>query len=714
MGLTDTARLAVRLDLEGNLQQGLKGVNRDVKSFSSTVRGSATRDLKSFSSVAKGLKANLQGAFSAPGLKSSLLQGVGLGGGLVGVQLVGAAIGETINYMGGAVSAASEMAESQSKLDAVFKTSAPNIRRWAQTANDSLLLTQQQALESAASIGNFLQAMGSTEAEAAKISTTMVKLSADLASFNNVAGGAPEVLEAIRSGLAGETEPARRLGIDISDLAVKTELLAQGVKATNGQYTQAEKIQARYALIMKQTTTAQGDVERTQDGLAVSSRQVDAALGDIQRRFGEFLLPVMTEFTLFVKNDVIGGLEDLATTAGDVVEAYQGVRESIKGATGRDIENDIANTARAVGSFGVLPIIDKVNEFGFGLEGIQHGLQDFQRSTIGVNEDLGSYVGETERAANATATLGVKTAETARAVDGGGQSLAGALQAVSEPAKAAVGTVLEFAAAQARARRQSDRLGESIELVANESFKDVRSAAQSAQQAIRSALKHDSLAALRQEADKLEKQRRKALKQQEFDAAAVIDARLAEIEVQRKQRHQVNASYRDEVKASKGQHKAAGQRKADLDRIQKKLGATRNSAIALYKAADRDVNYVINTAAASKRLAELRLQVAGVRQAITDGTFEIVDDRPGTGRGRRKDGARGATYFAGDYGYVGERGPERIRNRGGITTVTPIANGRGPSGGSMTAVVQVVLSASQVETQTSKTVRQQRFRAGAA
>ena len=54
-------------------------------------------------------------------------------------------------------------------------------------------------------------------------------------------------------------------------------------------------------------------------------------------------------------------------------------------------------------------------------------------------------------------------------------------------------------------------------------------------------------------------------------------------------------------------------------------------------------------------------------------------------KGSRKDGASGATYYPGDYGFVGEHAMERISNVGGVTRVEPISGG-GRSG--TTIVIQ--------------------------
>ena len=122
------------------------------------------------------------------------------------------------------------------------------------------------------------------------MSTSVVELAGDLASFNNVSP--QEALEALRSGLVGETEPLRRFGVNINDAALKAQALKDGlIKSTKEGLTPAQKAQAAYSLIMEQTKTAQGDFARTSDGMANKTRIASAQFKDAAASLGNDLLP---------------------------------------------------------------------------------------------------------------------------------------------------------------------------------------------------------------------------------------------------------------------------------------------------------------------------------------------------------------------------------------------------------------------------------------
>ena len=175
--------------------------------------------------------------------KQSAMSGFGLGGGFMAFNLASQAASAAVDYMGDAIQMASALEESQSKVNQVFTESSDTINAWAVDSARSFGLTEQAALEAAGTFGNFIQALGNTEAESNTMSRALVELAADLASFNNT--GIDEVILALRSGLAGEAEPMRRLGVSLSAARVEAYLLGKGIAKTKGEITDAMKVAAR-------------------------------------------------------------------------------------------------------------------------------------------------------------------------------------------------------------------------------------------------------------------------------------------------------------------------------------------------------------------------------------------------------------------------------------------------------------------------------------
>lgn len=220
------------------------------------------------------------------------------------------------------VAAASDLEESLSKASVVFGEQADAVIAWSKTSSTAFGQSQQQALEAAGTYGNLLQAFGVTTEAASEMSTTMVQLAADLASFNNTP--IDQAIDAIRSGLSGETEPLKRFGVALTDARLRAEALAMGLNVTSGALDAGTKAQAAYGLILKDTTLAQGDFARTSDGLANTQRTVQAAVEDAQAAIGKGLVDAIGEAI-----DAMGGAQGLVKTIEEGADVFVNFTEGV-------------------------------------------------------------------------------------------------------------------------------------------------------------------------------------------------------------------------------------------------------------------------------------------------------------------------------------------------------------------------------------------------
>jgi hypothetical protein len=190
---------------------------------------------------------------------------------------------------GFAINAASDFEETKNKVSVVFGDMTQSVMDWSQNSATAMGISRQQALETAGTYGNLFLTLGLGQKPAAEMSTSLVQLASDLASFNNA--NPEDVLQSLQSGLVGQVEPMRKFGVNLSEAAVSAKAMQMGLADAEGKLTEAAKVQARYALILEQTTTAQGDFARTADGLANSTRTAKAQLSDAAAVLGQQLLP---------------------------------------------------------------------------------------------------------------------------------------------------------------------------------------------------------------------------------------------------------------------------------------------------------------------------------------------------------------------------------------------------------------------------------------
>lgn len=223
----------------------------------------------------------------------------GLGGAIAGFA-GGAAIA---GFAKDSIKAASDLAEATSKAKVVFGDSSKEVLKFAQNSATAFGQSRQQAIEAAGTFGNLFVSMKIGTKESAGMSTSLVKLASDLASFNNT--DPTEALDALRSGLVGETEPLRRFGINLNEATLKAEAMTLGLKVTGATLDPAVKAQAAYSLILKQSTTAQGDFARTAGGMANQQRIANAQFEDAKATLGEKLLPIALKLVNVLNTSVI-------------------------------------------------------------------------------------------------------------------------------------------------------------------------------------------------------------------------------------------------------------------------------------------------------------------------------------------------------------------------------------------------------------------------
>lgn len=231
----------------------------------------------------------------------------------IGTAIAGAfAVGKIVDVARESINAASDLSESQSKVNVVFGKSAGIINGYSETSAKAMGISKQAYLEAAGTLGNLLLSVGQTPAKAAEMSASFVKLAGDLASFNNVSP--EEAMLALRSGLTGETEPLKKFGINMNEATLKAKAMQLGLSDGKGVLDANAKAQAAYALILDQSKTAQGDFARTSDGLANRQRILAAQVENLKAKVGSYLLPAMLAVTTALTNGLRPVLEWLITS----------------------------------------------------------------------------------------------------------------------------------------------------------------------------------------------------------------------------------------------------------------------------------------------------------------------------------------------------------------------------------------------------------------
>lgn len=220
-----------------------------------------------------------------------------------------------------AVNAASDLEEVQNVVDTTFGSSAGEINSWAQNAIKQFGLTETQAKRFSSTMGAMLKSSGAASGDIVKMSEDLAGLAADMASFYNL--DFDTAFQKIRSGISGETEPLKALGINMSVANLNAYALEKGLDKTFDKMTQGEQVMLRYQYIMNATADAQGDFARTSDGFANSQRLLASNIDSLKTKFGELLVGPLADLTSWA-NDTLSKFTTPSSTT--VLDTFNGIQ----------------------------------------------------------------------------------------------------------------------------------------------------------------------------------------------------------------------------------------------------------------------------------------------------------------------------------------------------------------------------------------------------
>ena len=127
---------------------------------------------------------------------------------------------------------------------------------------------------------------------ASEMSQQLTQLGYDLASFYNL--DVEDAMVKLQSGLAGELEPLRRIGYDLSNAKLEATAAELGIDKAVSSMTQAEKAQLRYYAIMTQVTETHGDMAATLDAPANQLRILKSEVNMAAREIGNLFIPALS------------------------------------------------------------------------------------------------------------------------------------------------------------------------------------------------------------------------------------------------------------------------------------------------------------------------------------------------------------------------------------------------------------------------------------
>jgi hypothetical protein len=263
---------------------------------------------------------------------------------------VGLAFGvaAVINFGKECINVASDLNEVQNVVDTTFGKSEGKIEDFASTSATQFGLSTLAAKQYTGTIGAMFKSMGFTTDAAADMSTKIAGLSGDLASFYNLS--TDEAFEKLRSGISGETEPLKQLGINLSEANLSAYALKEGVTKAYDKLSEQQKALIRYNYILSVTKDSQGDFAKTSNSWANQVRILSLNFDTLKATLGKAFIAVLTP-VLQTVNQLVSGLTYAASIFTDFVgiltgttDAANSTSSAISGLTDTTKDNTAATT----------------------------------------------------------------------------------------------------------------------------------------------------------------------------------------------------------------------------------------------------------------------------------------------------------------------------------------------------------------------------------
>lgn len=214
-----------------------------------------------------------------------------------------------VNFGKQCVELGSDLTEVQNVVDVTFGKMSSKIDEFAKSAITQFGLSETAAKRYSSTMGSMLKSMGMSTDQAYDMSTTLAGLAGDIASFYNLS--ADDAFAKIRSGISGQTEPLKQLGINLSVANMEAYAMSQGITKSYSAMTQAEQTLLRYNYLLTATADAQGDFSRTSDSWANQVKILRMNFESLKATLGQGLIMALLPAIKLI-NQLMERLQELA------------------------------------------------------------------------------------------------------------------------------------------------------------------------------------------------------------------------------------------------------------------------------------------------------------------------------------------------------------------------------------------------------------------
>uniref|UniRef100_UPI0013EBAACE hypothetical protein n=1 Tax=Paludisphaera rhizosphaerae TaxID=2711216 RepID=UPI0013EBAACE len=222
------------------------------------------------------------------------LGGVNKLGGMLKGAIVGVGVYKVAGDLYGMAKAAAHAQESVNSLSIVFGDQADEVEKFSRDMAMGYKLGLNSMLESQNQIGSIFQGVGFKGGDLQAMTEGISKIVTEYAALKDL--DFDVVKDKFLSGLSGEQEPLRALGINFDEAAIKAKALEMGLGGLGRELTAQEKVLARYGFFVDKAAFAMGTAAREFDGSAAKFASLDGAWENFSITVGDLVAPKLASF----------------------------------------------------------------------------------------------------------------------------------------------------------------------------------------------------------------------------------------------------------------------------------------------------------------------------------------------------------------------------------------------------------------------------------
>lgn len=286
-----TEALAKLANSGGKVNSATNSISSAFSKLSSATSNLGNIVSKTSSKIGTGIK-SIIGWFQHLGNSSSGVKTASFNlGNLLKTAIGFKAIRALANLGKSAIGFGSAITEIENVVDVSFGSMADEAYKFASTAKEQFGLSELAAKQYSGTMMAMMKSSGVAQDAASKMSISLAGLAGDIASFYNI--DTDTAFQKIRSGISGEIEPLRQLGINLSVANMEAYALSRGITTSYNAMSQAEKVALRYNYLMSVTGDVQGDFARTSGTWANQVRLLTLNFQSLSAVIGQGLIAVI-------------------------------------------------------------------------------------------------------------------------------------------------------------------------------------------------------------------------------------------------------------------------------------------------------------------------------------------------------------------------------------------------------------------------------------